>query len=308
MLTTATTWGITGPQFLWGYGVICLGAALVIMRQWRATLGPQDRGNDPLPDLGLYRLAMLAGGSQLAITTAATKLYDEGVITAENGRFALVRKLAPGADRLERAVAETLEREPGISAASMRAELADSEPVQWLTDELTQTGLLIDASQVTRVRRRLWLVAALLGLLGLARIAAGLSNEAPVGWLVVMVGLVLVATFLLARRPLHATHRGRGILRRQRREHDALRHNPGAGGQVALTAALFGGGALWLADPAIASSLGVPREDEWHSFGSGSSGASYGGSGCASGGGSSCGGGGGGGGGCGGGCGGGGGS
>ena len=300
MLTTATTWGITGPQFLWGYGVICLAAAVVIVRQWRATLGPQDRGNDPLPDLGLYRLAMLARGSQLAITTAATKLHDDGVLAAENGRFVLIGKLAPGADRLERAVADTVEREPGISAATMRAELVDSEPVQWLTDELTQTGLLVDASQVRRVRRRLWLVGTLLGLLGIARIAAGLSNEAPVGWLIVMVGLVLVATLWLARRPIHATHRGRGILRRQRREHEELRHHPGVG-QAALTAALFGGGALWLADPAIASSLGVPREDEWRSYGGGIGGPTCGGSGCGSGGGSSCGGGG-----CGGGCGGGG--
>jgi uncharacterized protein (TIGR04222 family) len=299
MLTTATTWGITGPQFLWGYGVICLVAALGIWRQWRRALGPQDRGNDPLPDLGLYRLAMLAGGSQLAITAAATKLHHDGVIAAEDGRLALVGKLSPGADRLERAVADTVGREPGISASAMRAELVDSEPVQWLTDELTQAGLLVDAPQATRVRR-LWIVGALLGLVGIARIAAGLSNDAPVAWLVVMVGGVLFATFWLARRPILATHRGRGILRRHRGEHDELRHHPSAG-QAALTAALFGGGALWLADPAIASSLGVPREEEWH-WSRGSSGPTCGAAGgCASGGGSSCGGGG-----CGGGCGGGG--
>jgi uncharacterized protein (TIGR04222 family) len=302
MLTIATTWGITGPQFLVGYGVICLVAAIVIRRRWSAALGPPDRSplNDPLPDLGLYKLAMLAGGPQLAITTAATKLHQDGILTAEDGRLELVGELATGADRLERAVADAVRREPGISAPAMRAELADSEPVQWLADELTQTGLLVDASQVRRVRR-LWIVGALLGLLGIARIAAGLINGAPVGWLVVMVGLVLFMTVWLTRQPIHATNRGRAMLVRQQREHDELRHNPVAG-EVALTAALFGGGALWLAEPAMASSLGVPREEEWRwSGGGGGSPTCAASSGCASGGGSSCGGGG-----CGGGCGGGG--
>jgi uncharacterized protein (TIGR04222 family) len=303
MVRTATTWGITGPQFLWGYAALCLSAAIGVWQQWRSALGPKERGNDPQPDLGPYKLAMLSGGPQLAITTAATKLHRDGVLKAGpyDGTLVVSGELEPGADRLERALFDTVKHDPCLTTATMRAELEDSEPVQWMKDELVDAGLLLDDSR-SALLRRLWLVGGLLALLGIARIVAGALHHAAVGYLVVMVLVVVYATFRLGRhRPL-ATTRGREIVKRQRQERDDLRRHPVAGESV-LTAALFGGGALWLADPAIASTLGVPREQErgWsHGGGGGGYGCSAGG-GCGSG--SSCGGGGGGcgGGGCGGG-------
>ena len=102
-----------------------------------------------------------------------------------------------------------------------------------------------------------------LALLGIARIVAGVPADAPIG---------------CARRDRRRRRRRRDVLarraaRRRRRAAAAtslkrLRATRtttcGASpwrGQSALAAALFGGGALWLAEPAIASALGVPRED-----------------------------------------------
>jgi uncharacterized protein (TIGR04222 family) len=300
MIRTATTWAITDPQFVWGYGVLCLGAAIFVWQQWRSALGPMERGNDPLPGLGPYKLAMLSGGPQLAITAAATKLHRNGLLAAGpyDGTLVVAGELEPGADRLERAVFDTVKHDPCVTTATMRAQLEDSEPVRWMKDELVEAGLLLDDSRSTTVRR-LWLGGAVLAPLGIARLAAGPVDGAAGGWLLVMVGVVASATYWLARhRPL-ATNRGRAIVKRQRQERHDLRRNPAADESV-LAAALFGGGALWLADPAIASTLGVPREQE---RGRGNGGAGYGGcsagGGCSSG--SSCGGGGCGGGGCGGG-------
>jgi uncharacterized protein (TIGR04222 family) len=286
MLGTATTWGITGPQFLWGYGAVCLGAALGVWQQWRSALGPKERGNDPRPDLGPYKLAMLSGGPWLAITAAAAKLHRDTLEV--NG------KPEPGVDKLERAVFDTVRYEPGITAAMMRAELEDSEPVRWMRYDLVNAGLMLDESRAARLRR-LWIVGGAVALLGIARIVAGALDHAAVGYLVVMVLVVVYATFRLAVKQPLATRRGREIVKRERQEHDDLRHHPVAAESV-MTAALFGGGALWLADPAIASSLGVAREQDrsWTGGGGGSYGCAGGG--CGSGG-SSCGGGG-----CGGGC------
>ncbi len=303
MLRTATTWGITGPQFLWGYGALCLGAALGVWQQWRSALGAKEHGNDPLPDLGPYKLAMLSGGPWLAITAAATKLHRDGLLKASSadGTLEVSGRLEPGADRLERAVFDAVKCEPGITAATMRAELEDSESVRWIRYDLVNAGLMLDESRSARLRR-LWLVGGALALLGIGRIVAGALNHAAVGYLVVMVLVVVYATFRLGVKQPLATRRGSEIVKRRRQEHADLRRHPVAGESV-MAAALFGGGALWLADPAIASSLGVAREQDrsWTGGGGGSHGCAGGG--CSSGA-SSCGGGGGGG--CGGGCGGGG--
>jgi uncharacterized protein (TIGR04222 family) len=246
---------------------------------------------------------MLSGGPWLAITAAATKLHRDGLLKASSadGTLEVSGKLEPGADRLERAVFDTVECEPGITAAAMRAELEDSESVRWIRYDLVNAGLLLEEVRSARLRR-LWLVGGVLALLGIARIVAGALHHAAVGYLVLMVLVVVYATFRLAVKQPLATRRGSEIVKRQRQEHDDLRRHPVAGESV-LAAALFGGGALWLADPAIASSLGVAREQDRSWTGGGGGGYGCAGGGCGSGG--SCGGGGGGGG-CGGGCGGGG--
>jgi uncharacterized protein (TIGR04222 family) len=302
MISTATILAITGQQFLWGYGALCLGGATFVCQQWRSALGPIERGNDPLPELGPYKLAMLSGGAQLAITAAATKLHRDGLLAAgpSDGTLVVSGELEPGADRLERVVFDTVRHDPGLTTARMRSELEDSEPVRWMKDELVGAGLLLDDSRSAAVRG-LWLVGAVLALLGIAGLAAGPVEDAAAGWLLAMVGVVAGATLWLARhRPL-TTNRGSVLIKRQRQERHDLRRNPAAGESV-LATSLFGGGALWLADPTIASTLGVPREQE-RGVGNGGGGCSVGG-GCSSG--SSCGGGGGGCGGGGGGCGGGG--
>jgi uncharacterized protein (TIGR04222 family) len=303
MISTATAWGITDQQFLWGYGALCLGGATAIWQQRRSALGPSGLGNDPLPELGHYKLAMLSGGPQLAITAAATKLHRDGLLEAgpDDGTLVVSGELGPGADRLECAVFDTVKHDPCLTTATLRAELDDSEPVRWMKDELVAAGLMLDDARSAAIRG-LWLVGAVLALLGIAGLVAGLVDGAAAGWLLVMVGVVAGATLWLARHRPPATNRGRAIVKRQRQERHDLRRNPAASESV-LAAALFGGGALWLADPAIASTLGVPREAGRTWSGGGGGYACSAGGGCSSGA-SSCGGGGGscgGGGGCGGG-------
>jgi uncharacterized protein (TIGR04222 family) len=307
MKSIATTWGITETQFLWFYAGLCAVVAAAIARQWHRALGARTHSKDPTPNLGIYKVAMLNGGAQLAISTALTKLYRDGVVRAgvQSGTHVVDGELPADADRLERAVFETVRHDQGISTEALRAELAESEPIRWLSTELTEVGLLVEEGTARRLRW-LWLWAALVALLGAARVVADSSS----GYLILLVAGVISVTVWLARQPTHATARGREIVRAERETHDELRRVPQAGESV-MAVALFGGAALWMADPAIASAIDVPREDSagWRRSSYTGGGCSAGGGGCAGavgggcgGGGGSCGGGGGcGGGGCGGG-------
>jgi uncharacterized protein (TIGR04222 family) len=261
MLTTATTWGITSAQFLTGYGLLCLAGAAGIWWKWDRAFGGRTRGSEPLPELDVYELALLAGGPQLAITSALAQLHRDDLlrIRRREGTLKVAGERVP-AEPLERAIHHAVRREPGIGIEALRRELKDGEALESMSTRLVRDGLLPDDEQAAW-SRRLWIVGALLVVLGLARIAGGLGNGAAIGWTAAIVVVVAVATFwLLRRRPL-ATKRGRETLERLRAEHADLREHPVAS-ESAMTVALFGGGALWVADPAVAAALGVPREEE----------------------------------------------
>ena len=109
--------------------------------------------------------------------------------------------------------------------------------------------------------RLLWIVPGLLTALGVARIIAAVGADRPVLWLCLMTSVAALATCWLMSLRTVTTNRGRRVVERLRAQQGSLLRQPTAS-QGALTAALFGGGALWLAEPAIASALGVPREQE----------------------------------------------
>jgi uncharacterized protein (TIGR04222 family) len=261
MTRIAMTWGITGPQFLWFYGGLCTVVAAAVWRVRRRLLGAPARGDDATPDVGLYAMALLNGGPQLAITTAAAKLHQDGVLAQgdEPRTHVVAGALEPHADRLERAVFDSVRAEPGISTELLRYELDGSDPIEVMTWELREAGLLL-ADDAARKLSRLWLWGAPVVLLGVVRIAAGAESGAPVGYLAVIVAAAVGATVWLVRRRTTMTARGRELVRAQREDRAELDRVPTAG-EGAVAVALFGGGALWLADPSLASTLDVPRED-----------------------------------------------
>ena len=295
--TTADTWGITGEQFLWGYGLLCVAAAIGVWRAYRQALGPPAGPTDPLPDLSIGEIGMLSGGPGCAITAATARLYHDGLVNGTTGTLAVTGELDATADPIEREVFETVTREPWLSVGQILDRVRDSATMRTLSEQMTRAGLLLDGPQARRIHL-LWLAPALLTAIGVLRVLAGAANDQAVLVLFVMTGATGLATArLVALRPV-ATRRGQDILERLRGERESLLRQPTAS-QSALTVALFGAGALWLAEPAIASALGVPREEEtaggggggglgnwggWGDWGGSDGGGGCGGGGCGGGG------------------------
>ena len=260
LATTAGSWGITGVQFLWGYGALCAATGVGVWHAYRQALGRPAGAHDPLPDLSVCEIGILNDGPDCATTAAAARLYHDGLVRGENGTLVATGELDATADPIEREVFETVRREPWLSVDQLRGRVRESAAMRTLCEQMTQAGLLLDKPRARRVRL-LWVVPALVTAIGVLRIIAGVAHERPVLGVAVMTGVAGLATAgLVALRPV-ATRRGRDMLERLRAERAPV---PGVGSatQIALTAALFGVGTLWLAESAIASALGVPREED----------------------------------------------
>jgi uncharacterized protein (TIGR04222 family) len=261
MLATATgTWGITGEQFLTGYGALCAATAAGVWRAYVRALGPPAGPMDPLPALETCQIALLNAGPDAATTAAAARLYCDGLVRAEGPALVATGELDAGAEPIEREVHEIVSREPWLTRAQLRDRVRDGATMRSLRDQLARDGLVLDAAQARSVRR-LWLAPALVTTLGVIRILAGLAAGRPILVLAIMAALAGAASAWLALLRPEATTRGRDVLERLRGEHDAHAPEPGAR-QIALTAALFGAGTLWLAESTMASALDVPREEE----------------------------------------------
>jgi uncharacterized protein (TIGR04222 family) len=287
------TWGISGPLFLLVYVALVGLAWLAAERQWRSleSLGPSDPAGPT--DLDPYEIAVLNGGEKLAVTVAVARLCRARIV-GPDVKTRTLRALAPlpvKVHPVEQAVYARVSGSAGPSFWVIRDYVSVSPELMGLRDGLVRRGLLLDAEQARRARRHaLWLVPVLA--LGLVRLAAGLTNGKPVTFLLTLLLATAALLLVLANRPARLTRQGHTALRQVRKEHPELYPRPELPASAGpLAAAVFGTGALWLADGDLAAQLQLPRGGFW---GGGGSGGSYGGGGCGGGG---CGGGG-----CGGGC------
>lgn len=269
---TIATWGIDSAQFLTAYASICVAAAGAVWWQRRHAIGPRERGCDPLPELGPYELALLAGGPQLAITSTLARLHHDKLlrIQQKSGAMKVAGELELAADPLEQAAFEAVRRAPGIRIEALRRAVEESEALTAVSARLAEAGLLLDEEQAARVRA-LWIVGALLTLLGIGGIAAGPGGDTATVCTAAIVLVVATATLWLFRQRPLATERGRDVLDRHRTQSEELHRHPVAA-RGAMAVALFGGSALWNVDPATASALEVPLEGssgsrEWFSAG-----------------------------------------
>jgi uncharacterized protein (TIGR04222 family) len=207
MLVT-TTAGITGAQLLWGYGALCAATAAGVWQTYRRALGPPAGPVDPLPDLALCQIGLLNEGPDGATTAAAARLYYDGIVRGEGGTLAATGELDATADPIEREVFETVSREPWLTVDQLRERVAASATMRTMREQMTRGGLLLDEPQA-RLVRRLWIVPALVTVVGSLRIVAGIAAGRPVLRLAAMTVLAGAATVWLVTLRPGGTRRGR---------------------------------------------------------------------------------------------------
>jgi uncharacterized protein (TIGR04222 family) len=281
-MLVAGTWGISGTSFVAGYGIAAVVVAIGLWVVRRGLLNSRA-GTEPA-GLDVYELATLNGGPQLAITAAAARLHGLGALTPSVTRCTVVAVDHSDADGSARELEQVImdAAQPGISCSEMRAQVAPSAPIKRIVSKLQDGGLLLDEQTQSRLRRQ-WLWALPLLGLGVARLVSGIQSDREILFLLVIVIAVAAGTLWLAAQRVHATVAGERLLAAKRDGRTTLGRTP-AQSELPLAIALFGGGALWVADPIFASALGVPYEQRSTSTGGG------GGCGSGCGGGSDCGG------------------
>jgi uncharacterized protein (TIGR04222 family) len=291
----------SGPEFLGGYLVLAIVAAILalIVRMLFAPHATSDetKGKSPTDP---YEIACLAGGPARAVEAAFAALVQAGnlrlvrddkkvlgIVLRHSSTIGQGKALRSNAPPLEHALYEAAAVPTESLAPLTRAGLPVAREIN---DELLRRGLVNGSLPPLRCVVASLIMAAPL-VLGVSKIAVGISRERPVIFLI----LACIATaaaalgFLLARKRLTAD--GAALLKSLQARHAGTTHvvesaaDTASPADLAMTVGLFGAGML-AAGPLADVHAMLPRNS--------------GGGGCATSGG--CGGGGCGGGGCGGGC------
>ena len=265
------TWGISGTTFLVIYGVVLVGVGAVVFAIRRRLSRPSEgAGLDTwrCAELGPYEVAMLTGGESLLSAVAACKLKEDGHLTLGGaGELTVAAGIPHRADPVESWVYDAVRGDPKRA----RKRLGGGPPegvIAPIQQHLWALGLLLEPRQRRLIRTQLLWFVPVLGI-GIARLIAGMNNHRPIGFLFLLLLAGAYGAYVLTKPPI-ATRAGRDVL-------TALKHDPSALGSCGYAAdvALSGVKALWMADAALAASLGLKRA---------TGGSFYGGGGCGGGG------------------------
>jgi uncharacterized protein (TIGR04222 family) len=207
---------LPGPAFLGAYVVLILvtTAISIALRFWATAPGGKLYQAD-LEYLHPYEIGYLRDGAAGAVTAALAALVHRGRVRVDESRLAPgsigvagARELvapgvyrsfeAPPADHpLEREIEEAVRREP----RTFRELVEETPSARRLGERLQQVGLMCSTAGLVARNLVIRVPLALVLLLGLAKIAVGMSRGRSVGFLIALVWLVfMVAVFVHVKR------------------------------------------------------------------------------------------------------------
>jgi uncharacterized protein (TIGR04222 family) len=234
--------GRSGPEFLHFFVPLTLGAVAcsIMLRRWAHA--QVERVEDPdfagatkaLKDpskLDPYALILLARGPSRIppVQAAVARLVDEGSLTfnEEEKRLGL-GEVGEGRTFLpiEHAVIDAVEGRVGSSGWETVKAVSGSGEAAAIEDQLRGLGLIHSASNAMRMRLAPILPLGVVLLLGLWRMALGIQRDRPVGYLVLLCGLLVVTLVLhLMIRPWR-NPRGDSLYRTLLRVKPQLKSSP----------------------------------------------------------------------------------
>lgn len=211
---------LNGPDFLGFFGglmVVAFVAMVVLRSKWLH--GSDDPAS--LPNLDPVAMAFLNEGPVLAINTAVAGLVHEGVLTVSaDGKVTSTGILTEARDPISQRICQLLGSRGSESLPKLRNVLRDE--VDQLRAQLQDSGLVPNADQESLIRWVPFSVGSAVTLLGIVKIAVGVSRDRPVGFLVLMSLISLFCTLMFLSVP-RATKKGREVLEAERHKFARLR-------------------------------------------------------------------------------------
>ena len=223
--------------------------------------------------------AYLAGGPTRFVDAAVADLLARELVRWEPKKGLVVSGSPSGLSGELRAVFEAIRREP--QPLRLRARLR--EAMRPLRERLERHGLIFDTAAAWRIQLGSLLFPGAVLLLGIAKIAVGISRDRPVLYLVLLCLLLAVYVIALLLRWPQATQRVDALLKQARRQHSTTLRAPSPQ-NLGLAVALLGTGAM------VGTAYAGYHRDRVSSSDGSSSSSDSGGGGSDGGGGSGCGG------------------
>jgi uncharacterized protein (TIGR04222 family) len=210
---------LKGQDFLGfaaGGGVILLLVAAAMRWLFKTPWGVADARKalrDP------YAVAYLAGGEERCLAAALASLVHRRAIrvAAHNQEVTCAEPLGADAHPFEQALYEQIQALGKTPVSSLKGRLV--VPVELIRSHLEKNELLVTGAAAFRSRFIPLMVGMVMPMIGVARIVQGISNDRPVGFLVVMtIVFALVALFGLARKPGRSVAGARALMVARRNE------------------------------------------------------------------------------------------
>lgn len=220
-----------GPAFLALYGALSV-IALIASVWIERTSRPEGRSGIDANDLDA--LAWLTGGTTRFVDALLTRLLASGALqVAERNKLAVVRRDGGNSVAEQRILNLS---SPFTYATAVRQVAADAQPV---IERLERRGLLLDASELMRLR---WLTTLpLLALAGLGgiKLALGLVHDRPIGFLFVFLIFTLIIVAIRWSTIDRRTAAARTAIRQRQNQQERLKR-AATQDEAALGVALFG--------------------------------------------------------------------
>ncbi|HEX6987166.1 MAG TPA: TIGR04222 domain-containing membrane protein [Planctomycetaceae bacterium] len=235
-----------GPTFLAFYAAVAFGGLVAgLVLRFLATRG-EDAGSSAPPEItDPYDAVYLANGTPGVVQGALTALARRGNLTVTEGRLSRGPEPLPGdAPSVERVLYESIPESGAEKPREVgRALYAAKAEAKAYRDRLRAAGLVAPDPAEPLTKR--WLPAAIMAaiaLLGVMKIAVGVSRDKPVGFLVLMTVATAVAAGLFLIRG-RLTRRGAAAAAALRSRHRRLTIQAVGGlspSDAALLVGLFG--------------------------------------------------------------------
>lgn len=287
---TGSPFDYVGPDFLAFYGmlyVLCLGLAIAARYYLRL---PGDGPKPTRIPMNADAAAYMAGGQQLVTNAAFASLVARNALALDPLTRALkvAGPLPTDATPMQQDAYAWVEAGGGSRSLLFGSSLDSA--VMRIDADLKGAGLLVSEANVPVACAVPILVAMVAPVVGIAKIAVGLSRGRPVEFLIVLCVVSIVIAFAaFARRPFRSRY-GDKVLAELRSSHDFLKQGPpgtadAGDDMLMLSIALFGMGALLGAPfgyivPVFQPPPGSPAMGSCSGSGGCSGGSCGGGSGC----------------------------